>query len=186
VITFIKTLSARWKEEQPEPPIVIGRGPRPTAELVARGKELYQKAKCWECHGNEGRGDGPSASTLKDVLELPICPADFTRGQFKGGSHATDIFRTMTLGLDGTPMPSFADSMNEDERWAISYYVLSFSAWSDPLTGGRIELPPQARARLNSSDVAAGHPRLALDPAPAVPLAAEASPRRKFWKGISE
>jgi cytochrome c oxidase cbb3-type subunit 2 len=186
VITFVKTLSTRWKEEQPEPPIVIGRGPRPTPELLARGKDLYQKAKCWECHGHEGKGDGPSAGTLKDVLELPIRPADFTKGQFKGGSHVTDIFRTMTLGLDGTPMPSFADSMNEDERWAISYYVLAFSAWSDPLTGGRIELPPQARARLNAPDVGAGHPRLALDPRPADAVAAEAPPRRKFWKGISE
>ncbi len=59
-----------------------------------------------------------------------------------------DIFRTMTLGLDGTPMPSFADSMSEPERWAISYYVLSLSAWMDPLTGKRLEVPAgHARAR---------------------------------------
>ena len=46
----------------------------------------------------------------------------------------------MTTGLDGTPMPSFADSMTEDERWAISYYVLSFSAFNDPLTGEKLKL----------------------------------------------
>src|SRR5438094_4690431 len=43
---------------------------------------------------------------LADDLKFPIRPADFTRGQFKGGSTVRDIFRTMTLGLDGSPMPS--------------------------------------------------------------------------------
>jgi len=70
----------------------------------------------------------------------------------------------MTLGLDGTPMPSFADSMNEAERWAISYFVLSFSACADPLTGQKLQLSPEAKASLNSPDVRADHPRLALDP----------------------
>jgi cytochrome c oxidase cbb3-type subunit 2 len=184
-LTFIKTFSMRWKDEKPEPPIVIDAPPRPTPELLARGKELYRQAKCWECHGDEGRGDGPSASQLKDDSDLPIRPADFTRGQFKGGGHVTDIFRTMTLGLDdGTPMPSFADSMNVDERWAISYFVLSLSAWADPLTGRKLELPSPARAALNSPGVVADHPRLAIDPAR--PHAVAAGERRRFWKGIRE
>ena len=72
---------------------------------------------------------------LKDDFGFPIRPADFTRGQFKGGSGVRDIFRTMTLGLDRAPMPSFADSMSEEDRWAISYYALSLSAWIDSHTG---------------------------------------------------
>jgi cytochrome c oxidase cbb3-type subunit 2 len=185
-ITFIKTFSTRWKEETPEPPlVVVARAPKATPELVARGKDLYRQAKCWECHGDEGRGDGPSANQLKDESDLPVRPADFSKGQFKGGGHVTDIFRTMTLGLDGTPMPSFADSMSDDERWAISYFVLSLSAWADPLTGRKLELPPQARALLNSPDAGAAHPRLALDPARPRPVTAEV-PRRRFWKGITD
>ena len=164
VITYIKTFSTRWKEEKPEPPLVLPPPPPATPELLARGKQLYVKAKCWECHGDAGRGDGPSADQLKDDFKFPIRPADFTKGQFKGGSHVTDIYRTMTLGLDGTPMPSFADSMNDEERWAISYFVLSFSAWADPLTGQKLQLSPQTKASLNSPDVRADHPRLALDP----------------------
>ena len=164
VITYIKTLSPRWKEEKPEPPVVLPPPPPATPELLARGKELYVKAKCWECHGDTGRGDGPSADQLKDDLKFPIRPADFTKGQFKGGSHVDDIYRTMTLGLDGTPMPSFADSMSNEERWAISYFVLSFSAWADPLTGQKLRLSPETKASLNSPDVRADHPRLALDP----------------------
>ena len=164
LISYIKTFSTRWKEEKPEPPLVLPPPPAATPALLARGKDLYVKAKCWECHGDTGKGDGPSANQLKDDLKLPIRPADFTKGQFKGGSHVADIYRTMTLGLDGTPMPSFADSMNDAERWAISYFVLSFSAWADPLTGEKLKLSPQTKAALDSPDVRADHPRLALDP----------------------
>lgn len=88
---------------------------------------------------------------------------------------------TMTTGLDGTPMPSFADAMEEAERWAISYYVLAFSAFSDPLTGDTLRLDAATRARLNEPGALAyGSSRLALDPA---------SPDRRaglvrFYKGM--
>ena len=164
VVTYIKTLSTRWKDETPEPPAVIADPPKASPALVSRGKDLYQKAKCFQCHGESGKGDGVSAPDLRDDLKFPIRPADFTRGQFKGGSTVRDVFRTMTLGLDGTPMPSFADSMSDEERWAISYYVLSLSAWKDPLTGQPLDIPAGARAALNSHDVDAAHPRQALDP----------------------
>ena len=29
----------------------------PSAEMVAHGKEIWQQAKCWECHGKQGKGD---------------------------------------------------------------------------------------------------------------------------------
>jgi cytochrome c oxidase cbb3-type subunit I/II len=151
VIAYIKTFSSRWKDERPEPPITIGDPPKPTPELLARGKQLYTQAKCFECHGDGGKGDGPSAAQLRDDSKFPIRPADFTKGQFKGGGEVTDIYRAMTTGLDGTPMPSFADSMQDDERWAISYYVLSFSAFNDPLTGEKLKLDPATRAELNGA-----------------------------------
>jgi len=188
LITYIKTFSPRWKEEKPEPPLLIKTPPVATPEVLARGKQLYVKAKCWECHGDAGRGDGPSADQLKDDLKFPIRPADFTKGQFKGGSHVTDIYRTMTLGLDGTPMPSFADSMNDDERWAISYFVLSFSAWADPLTGEKLKLSAQTKAALDSAEVRADHPRLALDPErePAGVARANGRKPRVYYPGIQE
>jgi cbb3-type cytochrome oxidase maturation protein len=148
VVAFIKTFSSRFKDEHSEP-AMIKEPPTATAELVARGKDLYRAAKCFQCHGEDGKGDGEAAAELTDDLKFPIRPSDFTLGQFKSGSTVRDIFRTMTLGLDGSPMPSFADSMSEEERWAISYYVLSLSAWKDPLTGETLDLPAAARgARL--------------------------------------
>lgn len=185
VIAFIKTFSSRWKEEKPEPPIVIGDPPEPAPELLVRGKELYTKAKCFQCHGDGGKGDGPSADELEDDLKFKIRPADFTKGQFKGGGDVRDIYRTMTTGLDGAPMPSFVDSMKDDERWAISYYVLSFSAFNDPLTGKKLALDPATRARLNDPDERVfRHPRLALDATAPPAVAGKPKELVRFYKGL--
>ena len=182
VVAWVKTFSARWKEEKPDAPLVAS-APGATPELIAKGSELYIRAKCWECHGESGRGDGPSAGHLKDDLDRPIRPTDFTRGQLKGGAQVADVFRTMTNGLDGTPMPSFGDTMSDDERWAISYYVLSLSAWADPLTGKKLELPRAAREAITSPAVVADHPRRAWAPDEG-PRVAE-KPRRYRW-GITD
>ena len=37
-----------------------------------------------QCHGDDGKGDGPSAGELRDDLKFPIRPADFTRGPVQG------------------------------------------------------------------------------------------------------
>jgi cytochrome c oxidase cbb3-type subunit I/II len=184
-IAYIKTFSTRWTEEKPEPPIVIGEPPKATPELVAKGKDLYVQAKCWQCHGNSGKGDGPSADDLKDDLGFKIRPADFTKGQFKGGGDVRDIFRAMSTGLDGTPMPSFADSMKEAERWAISYYVLSFSAFNNPLTGEKLAFDPVTRARLNGPDGRAfSSSELALDPRATSPFAEQPKELVRFFRGL--
>jgi len=138
VIAYIKTFSPRWREEPTPAAATLPPPPPPTAELLARGRELYRSAKCYECHGDGGQGDGPSAAQLRDDFERPIRPTDFTRGQFKAGAGVADVFRALTLGLDGTPMPSFGDALTEEERWAIAYHVLSLSAWADPLTGEKL------------------------------------------------
>jgi cytochrome c oxidase cbb3-type subunit 2 len=186
VVAYLKTLSPRWREEPGEPPLTLPAPPPATAELLARGKALYVQAKCAECHGEDGRGDGPSAGQLRDDLERPIRPTDLTRGQLKGGSGVADVYRTLTTGLDGTPMPSFADALGDDERWAIAYHVLAFSAWADPLTGERLRLPPAARAALNSREVAADHPRAAFDPARSSAALTERTPRRRYYPGIED
>jgi cytochrome c oxidase cbb3-type subunit I/II len=182
VVAFIKTFSKRWKEEAPEAPIVAT-PPGATTEMVAQGRQLYGSAKCGECHGESGRGDGPSSGHLRDDLDRPIRPTDLTRGQLKGGAQVSEVFRTMTNGLDGTPMPSFADTMTDADRWAISYYVLSLSAWADPLTGEKLSLPRGAREALNSAAVPADHPRRAWT---AADERAVAGRKRTYYPGISD
>jgi mono/diheme cytochrome c family protein len=124
LVAYIKTLTPRFKEEKPEPPIKIAPETPDTPESVARGKELFQQMKCWECHGQEGRGNGPSASTLRDNKGNPIPPYDFSTGErFKCGTSNEDLYRIFLTGLDGTPMPSFADYLQPNQAWDLVHFL---------------------------------------------------------------
>jgi cytochrome c oxidase cbb3-type subunit I/II len=153
---YIKTFSERWQQELPPPSIGIpAQAPPATPELLARGKDIWVKAKCNQCHGDQGKGDGPSAPDLVDDFGFPILPADLTTGVFKSGTDVRDMFRTISTGLDGTPMPSFADAFPEaDDRWALSYYVLSLSAWTDPLYATPEPFPDEVKKALNDPKAA--------------------------------
>ena len=113
--------------------ITPAREPAASADGVARGKQVYERAKCWECHGREGRGDGPSGPTLRDDLGNPVRAADLEKGwRLKGGREARDIFMRISTGLDGTPMPSYADALSEEERWDLTHYVVSLQTAEEP------------------------------------------------------
>ena len=59
----------------------------------------------------------------------------------------------MTTGLSGTPMPSYRDAFPDEDRWALSYYVLSLSAYKDPLTKQPLAIPETDRAALNNPNL---------------------------------
>ena len=107
---FITTFSPEFSKAENIPqPVPLPSAPNSTNESVELGKKLYVDSGCVKCHGTLGRGDGPSAPTLKDDAGYPIRAADLAqRWTFRGGSSREDIFRTMSTGLNGTPMPSFA------------------------------------------------------------------------------
>jgi cytochrome c oxidase cbb3-type subunit 2 len=151
-------------EESPRAPLYIAEPPSPTPEIIAHGNSVWQQSKCWECHGHEGRGDGEKAPGLEDDFGFPIRPANLTTGQFKSGASVKDIFRTVSTGLSGTPMPSFAESVPEKDRWALAYYVLSLSAFKDPLTGEPIQISPADRAVVNDPANQAPESEQALKP----------------------
>jgi cytochrome c oxidase cbb3-type subunit I/II len=160
---------AFFVEEPPSAPLYIGRPPTPSQQILDRGKEVWQVAKCWECHGQGGKGDGEKAAGLKDDLGFAIVPADLTSGQFKSGPAVEDIFRTMTTGLSGTPMPSYRDAFPDEDRWALSYYVLSLSAYKDPLTLEAVTIADTDRAALNDLGLEAATPAAAYIPGGGAP-----------------
>src|SRR5271165_1166448 len=124
LVAFIKTFSARWVAEKPGDPIQIPGEPKLTVESIKHGGELFQKLECWKCHGQEGRGDGPSASTLTDSNDQPIRPYNFTSdNRSKCGTTNSDLYRIFMTGLDGTPMPSFADVVKPEDAWDLVHYL---------------------------------------------------------------
>jgi len=128
VIQYIKTFSDRFKYETPGEVLVIPPEPPNTPEAVARGKIVYGQMKCGECHGVDGTGNGPSASTLHDNWGNLIPPRDFTHGgtDMKSGPAPQDLYKAFSTGMDGTPMPSYADFLTPDQRWDLVHYVMSF------------------------------------------------------------
>jgi cytochrome c oxidase cbb3-type subunit I/II len=146
---------AYFVEEPPSAPLFIAKPPAPSTEIISHGKEIWTQAKCWECHGQDGKGDGQKAAGLKDDFGFPIHPANLTSGQFKSGPAVEDIFRTISTGLSGTPMPTFKDSFPDADRWALSYYVLSLSAFKDPLTGQPLKVSDGDRLMLDDPELEA-------------------------------
>ncbi len=126
---FIQTFSADFANPEIVPkPVPLPAAPGVTKESAEAGKKLYEETGCIRCHGNLGRGDGPSAPTLKDDWGHPIRAANLAQSwTFRGGSTREDIFRTMTTGFNGTPMPGFLDALTPEQRWAITDYIVSLS-----------------------------------------------------------
>jgi cytochrome c oxidase cbb3-type subunit I/II len=150
-------------------PLYIPPPPPATAELIAHGKDVWTQAKCWECHGDTGKGDGTKAAGLTDDPGFPIRPANLRSGQFKSGPSVTDIFRTISTGLNGTPMPSYRDSFPDADRWALAYYILTLSAFTDPLTGEPLKISAAERAALDDPKLQTPGPEQAYGLLPAQP-----------------
>ena len=124
LVAFVKTFSARWTHEKPGVAINVPAETPATIQSVLHGRELFQKMECWKCHGPEGHGDGPSASTLTDSKDNPIRPYNFSTGsRFKCGETNQDLYRIFMTGVDGTPMPSFADAIQPNDAWDLVHFL---------------------------------------------------------------
>jgi mono/diheme cytochrome c family protein len=91
------------------------------------GKALYDK-HCAECHGPDGKGDGPAAAALAPH------PRDFASGKYKlrtteTGSVPTDddLIQSIRQGLYGTAMPAWDRILTDDDIRALVTYLKSLS-----------------------------------------------------------
>jgi len=124
VAEYIKTFAPKWKEEGPQAPVVIPPEPADDQASRARGKTVWGNNQCEKCHGATGKGDGASVPTLIDDWGNHIVPYDFTKSDSrKCGNTPADLYRTFMTGVNGTPMPSFADSMTPAEAWDLVHFL---------------------------------------------------------------
>ena len=101
--------------------------PAVTAELLEHGKTLYTQ-NCVACHGANGDGKGDAAAFL-----LPK-PRDFVAAKYRLRSTPpnhlptdVDLFRSISIGMAGTPMPPWKHMLSENDRWALVEYIKTFS-----------------------------------------------------------
>lgn len=134
LVEVIKGFSDAWEDpEYFDPPLELGPTPEVSPEMVEAGRETYKMMGCAKCHGESGRGDGPSAAELVDNLGRPIRPFDFTRGiRMRRGNRIEDIARTVMTGLDGTPMPGFGTMVPMKQVWELAAFVKSLAKTPPP------------------------------------------------------
>jgi mono/diheme cytochrome c family protein len=131
VVEHVKSFSPRFREEGPGEVVVVPPAPEETPELVAHGQEAWGRNGCAKCHGEAGEGDGPSAPTLRRDGGEPVRPLPFSAGRFLRGGSLPEIWLTLSTGLDGTPMPSYA-AVPPDELWALAAWVRARAGLSGP------------------------------------------------------
>ncbi len=124
LVQYVKSL-VKKKSDIPAIPIEVGPEPPVSPATLAAGKELYARMQCFKCHGQTGKGDGPSAATLRDSWDYPIKVRDFTTGIYVGGPTDRDLYLRFTTGMSGTPMPSFQEQLTDEQRWHLVHYVQS-------------------------------------------------------------
>lgn len=133
LVAYVKSFSPRWKTQGAGTPITIPAETPATMESILHGRELFQKMECWKCHGPAGHGDGPAAATLTDSKDNPIRPYNFSSGsRFKCGETNEDIYRIFMTGVDGTPMPSFADNIQPADAWDLVHFLRTLQPLQTP------------------------------------------------------
>ncbi len=137
VVDYIKSFSPWFADpERQNPETITIPEPPSYDEEAARttGRQVYEETGCARCHGEHGRGDGPSAPTLVDDWGDHTRVADLSMPwTFRGGGTRKDIFRSMSTGFYGTPMPGFHNNLgstpeeSQQKMWAIVDYMLSLA-----------------------------------------------------------
>ena len=85
-----------------------------------RGAPLYAQ-HCSVCHGETGAGDGPAS------VGMTPPPANLRDAQRLDRLSLYAIYNTLGLGVEGTDMPSFADQLDERQRWDLATYIAGLS-----------------------------------------------------------
>ena len=152
IVEYIKTFSPRWTKSSPGVVIAIPDDPfrgDPTGirKAINRGELLYHTTTtCWQCHPGyvssqrfeelygevKKRFPGVRENFDKPVMKPdgwnnPLMPTDFKTDRIKTGIEMNNLFRVIATGIGGTAMPSWKDSIPDEDIWALAYYIRSLA-----------------------------------------------------------
>ncbi len=124
VLVALTGLAAFAAAPNPEPwnaPVRAAHRKNPVladAAAIAAGKALYAQ-ECASCHGDTGKGDGPSAK------DLEVAVADLASAKIQNQSDGT-LFWKISEGRK--PMPGMSAKWSDDQRWQVVDFVRTFKA----------------------------------------------------------
>lgn len=149
VVQYIKTFALKtWegKDKKLGERIVPTNDPFGLAHksaAIEKGKEVYHvQAQCWTCHQaylpfselNElsKKVSGDSLDFDSEMYKVKIqgtdydyqaVPPDFTWNKVRSANTVEELYVRIAAGVGGTTMPSWKDTITDEEIWAVAYYV---------------------------------------------------------------
>jgi len=130
--TFVSVIAVSAEERDPLQPRVpkdqladakqVKNPVAKTKENILKGKTLFEgKGTCFNCHGKEGKGDGPAGQILNPT------PRNFTNCKFHKKRKDGELFWVIKNGSPGTGMVSLIPAaITEEEAWTIINYERAF------------------------------------------------------------
>lgn len=170
IVQYLKTFSARWKEESPGEPILPTPDPwlGKEGEGTARGRAVYHGlAQCTSCHpayaprrytyevskaltGNpttEFRDDMYGSVLKESDYGVKFLPPDFTRSELRSireDHRIEDLYRVIASGVGGTAMPTWRGALPEADVWSLVHYVDALARMRGTGEPGRLLAENQA------------------------------------------
>jgi mono/diheme cytochrome c family protein len=126
IAEFAKSIVQRWQDAQANTVMPLTPMPPFTPESVAKGQDLFKSQACNKCHGLDGRGGTFGGLDVgKDVWGHEAAAADLTSGMFRGDGRPVDLYRRIYSGINGTPMPGFAQAFKDspDDIWYLVHFI---------------------------------------------------------------
>lgn len=144
------SVAEEWELADEEDSVVIPSVARIPDSVESRriGRELFlsKEIACADCHGIDGRGNGPQSMIFQ---ENPVTkelypeaglhddwghvnqPRNLTHGIYRGGRRPIDLFRRLHIGIKGSAMPAF-DKIEHEKLWHLVNYILSVPFETEP------------------------------------------------------
>jgi len=127
LVDYVKTFDARFANARALAPMPLPESPG-RSRSAEHGREVYAKMQCAKCHGEDGRGVGPSSPTMVDAKGRLVNARDFTQpGSYRTGWTEREMIRTLETGMNGVPMPSYTGIMSKQDEYDLVAYLLSLA-----------------------------------------------------------
>jgi mono/diheme cytochrome c family protein len=129
VIEYVKSFSPRWRNPTNYapalvlPPLPLWFDDKSLLSVRAENGRALFGMTCATCHGPDGSGRGATAANLEDAWGQLATPTDLRQQTLRSGRTLEAVYRVLLTGIEGTPMPSFAETLTEEQRWEIVAFI---------------------------------------------------------------